>query len=294
MTPTVVKSTAELRARCDAARREDRRVGLVPTMGALHAGHLSLLDIAKAESDFQVVTIFVNPTQFGPGEDYDRYPRTLETDLDKLAPYGVDLVFAPSREEMYPKGFGTTVQVAGLTEGLCGSRRPGHFDGVATVVTKLFCIVGPATAVFGRKDYQQLQVIKKLVCDLNLPVDIAEAPIVREPDGVAMSSRNAYLTPPDRDRARALSRGLRAAQDLFDAGERNVGALRQAAVDTVSEMVDALEYVTAANPDTLVPEESHHQVQARLLIAIAARLGATRLIDNTVLGEDPTIVVSTE
>ena len=285
-TTNVVTKASEAYRLAEAARQELKRVALVPTMGALHVGHLSLVDIAKAKSDFQVVTIFVNPTQFSPGEDYDRYPRALEKDREKLVTREVDLIFAPTRGEMYPKGYGTSVTVDRLTDGLCGKSRPGHFTGVATVVTKLFNIIGPCMAVFGRKDYQQLQVIKKLVRDLNLRVEIAEAPIVREPDGLAMSSRNAYLSEEERVRARSISRGLKAAYDLFEGGERSVGRLLEVVAGPLEKAADELDYVTGADPQTLAPLKSEQRAQETLLIAVAAKFGTTRLIDNTVLGED--------
>jgi pantoate--beta-alanine ligase len=282
----VVTEPSGFRARCEAARREGRSVALVPTMGALHEGHLALVDEAGRRGDLVVVTIFVNPTQFGPGEDLDRYPRDLEGDLARLAPRGAQLVFAPARDAMYPPGHATAVRVAGLTAGLCGAHRPGHFDGVATIVAKLFALAGPCTAVFGRKDYQQLAVVRRMTADLDLPVEIVGLPTVREPDGLALSSRNAYLSPGERERALSLSAGLREAHRLWDTGERGVGALRSAAEAPVRAAADALDYVTAADPDDLGGLDDGGTAGDRLLLAVAARVGATRLIDNTVLGED--------
>ena len=255
-------------------------------MGALHAGHLSLVEKACSEGQFVVVTIFVNPTQFAPGEDFDKYPRQLQSDVDKVAEHSVDAIFAPRRNDMYPDGFATHVVVENLTRGLCGAHRKGHFNGVTTVVAKLFNIVGPCTAVFGRKDYQQLKVIEKMVTDLNMPVRIIGNPTVREPDGLALSSRNAYLSPGDRQRALSISRGLKRASVLFEAGERNVGKLRGEVHGSISGSVDEIDYVTAAHPDTLEALSAESLADSRLLIAVAARVGQTRLIDNTVLGED--------
>ncbi len=283
----IVTEPAVLRARCDTARREGGTVALVPTMGALHEGHLALVDEAGRRGGLVVVTIFVNPTQFGPGEDLERYPRDLEGDLARLAPRGAHVVFAPAREAMYPPGHRTAVRVADLTEGLCGARRPGHFDGVATIVAKLFALAGPCTAVFGRKDYQQLQVIRRMVADLDMPVEVVGLPTVREPDGLARSSRNAYLSSRDRRRALALSAGLREAHRLWGSGERHVGALRRAVEEPVRAAADAVDYVAAADPDDLHALGDGETAGDRLLVAIAARVGSTRLIDNTVLGEDP-------
>ncbi len=282
--PQTVHQIASVRAACDQARNDGKRVALVPTMGALHDGHLSLVEEAQKRGDFVVVTIFVNPTQFGPGEDFDCYPRDLESDKKKLAGYKVDLIFAPSKNEMYPSDFAATVSVGRLTEGLCGSSRPGHFDGVTTVVSKLFNVIGPCVGIFGRKDFQQLQVIRKMVRDLDMPIEIVGAPIFREPDGLAMSSRNAYLSKEDRNRALALSRGLKAAHTLYKNGQRQVGPLRRAVAEPVEATADAVDYVTAADPDTLAILEDDTQMSDRMLIAIAVKIGATRLIDNTVIG----------
>jgi pantoate--beta-alanine ligase len=282
----VIADPSALRDRCEAARREGQVVALVPTMGALHGGHLALVDEAARRGDLVVVTIFVNPTQFGPGEDLDRYPRDLEGDLARLAPRGARVAFAPAREAIYPPGHSTSVRVAGLTEGLCGAFRPGHFDGVATIVAKLFAIAGPCVAVFGRKDYQQLRVIRRMAADLDLPVEIVGLPTVREPDGLALSSRNACLSAAERVRALSLSAGLREAHRLWAAGELRVGALRRAVEAPVRAAADSVDYVVAAAPDDLRAMDDDGVADGRLLIAIAARVGATRLIDNTVLGED--------
>lgn len=259
-------------------------MGLVPTMGALHEGHLALTRRAKERADFVVCSIFVNPTQFGPNEDFSRYPRDLAGDTAKLT--DVDVVFAPDAEAMYVPGDETRVRVSALASHLCGPFRPGHFEGVATIVTKLFGIVGPCTAVFGKKDYQQLAVLRRVVADLFLPVEIVGHPIVREADGLALSSRNAYLSPEERARALGLSRGLRAASEQFRRGERSAGGLRSLVHASVEAAADSIDYVSVAHPDTLAPFADDASVGERALVAIACRVGATRLIDNTVLGED--------
>lgn len=283
--PIVVKTPEELRTACDRARTEGRRVGFVPTMGALHEGHLALVREARKHADFVVCSIFVNPTQFGPNEDLARYPRDLDGDVRKLEGAGADLVFAPEPEAMYPKGEQTRVRVAGLTEHLCGPHRPGHFEGVTTIVTKLFAIVGASAAVFGKKDYQQLAVIRRMTTDLFLPVEVIGHPIVREADGLAMSSRNAYLSAEERTRALSLSRGLAEASSAFAAGERNAGRLRRLALAPIETAATSIDYVTVADPDALVPFADDATVGERALVAVAARIGKTRLIDNVVLGE---------
>lgn len=255
-------------------------------MGALHAGHLSLVEKAAEEGQFVVVTIFVNPTQFAPGEDFDKYPRQLRSDVEKLANYDVDVVFAPSRDAMYPPGFSTRVAVEGLTRALCGAHREGHFNGVTTVVAKLFNIIGPCRAIFGRKDYQQLQVVKKMVVDLNMPIHVIGMPTIREKDGLAMSSRNAYLSKEQRERALSISRGLLKAAALFQKGERKVGVLRAALQTSIEDAVDSIDYITATDADNLEVLSEEALVPDRVLLAVAAHVGQTRLIDNTVLGED--------
>lgn len=277
-----IETIADLHSACDRARGDGLRVGLVPTMGFLHEGHRSLMRAARAACDFVVVTIFVNPLQFGAGEDLDRYPRDLRGDLAQCEHEGVDAVFAPSVAEMYPSGRPlTTVHVEGLTADLCGAARPTHFDGVATVVTKLFAITGESTAFFGRKDAQQLAVITRLVEDLNLSVEVVGCPIVREPDGLARSSRNAYLSPDQRRAALVLSRALRAASTAAVAGERDSAAL----VDLVrglvaTEPIVRLEYVEVRSAPELVRIDT---LDGEVLLAIAARVGETRLIDNVTL-----------
>ncbi len=276
------------REACERARTEGRRVGLVPTMGALHAGHLSLVRHAASLSDVVAVSIFVNPTQFGPGEDLDKYPRTLERDVAACRDEGVGLVFAPLADAMYLADEETRVRVDATARHLCGEHRPGHFEGVTTIVAKLFALTGPCVAVFGRKDYQQWRVIERMVLDLFLPVEVVGAPIVRESDGLALSSRNAYLSARDRGRALALSRGLGAASDAFAAGERDAATLRGVALATITAAADAVDYVTIADPRTVAPLEG--RLVGPALLAVAARVGATRLIDNVVLGSDPSPV----
>ncbi|HWS44880.1 MAG TPA: pantoate--beta-alanine ligase [Acidimicrobiia bacterium] len=277
-----LETIADVRAVCDRARADGRRVGLVPTMGGLHEGHRSLMRAARARGDFVVVSIFVNPLQFGAGEDLDRYPRDLDDDVAQCEAEHVDVVFAPGAAEMYPKGAPlTTVHVARLTGGLCGAARPTHFDGVTTVVAKLFSIVGPCAAFFGRKDAQQLAVIERMVADLDMPVEVVGCPLVREADGLALSSRNAYLTADERRAAPVLVRGLEAAAEQAVAGERDAGAL----VATVRRVVAAepavaLEYVEARDACELTPVD---RLDGAALIALAARVGSTRLIDNVTL-----------
>jgi pantoate--beta-alanine ligase len=282
----VVHAPAELRARCDAAVAAGLHVGLVPTMGALHEGHLALIDeVRRRGATFVVVTLFVNPTQFGPGEDFERYPRTLESDLSACRARGVDVLFAPAADGMYPQGEQTRVTVGALTERWEGACRPGHFEGVATVVTKLLALAAPCVAAFGRKDYQQWKVVERLVRDLLLPVQIVGCTTIREPDGLALSSRNRYLSPDDRVRATALARGLRAASEAWAQDEREPQRLQAAAQAPVEAAMDAVDYVAVVDPETLEPliEGS----AARAAVLMAARLGGTRLIDNLVLGEEP-------
>lgn len=255
--------------------------GLVPTMGALHPGHLSLVERASAENNRVAVSIFVNPTQFAAGGDFDKYPRTLERDLEVLAPYHVDLVFAPSNAEMYPPHFQTYVNVKEITQPLEGAMRPGHFRGVATVVTKLFNIVQPNRAYFGQKDAQQVAVIRQMARDLNLPVEIVVGETMRDADGLAMSSRNAYLSPEERRAAPVLYRALCAARDAFVRGERDGETLRAVMRDALAQEPRAfVEYVSAADPLTL---QELHTVQNEVLLSLAVRIGDTRLIDNFLL-----------
>ncbi len=260
------------------ARRGGATVGLVPTMGALHAGHLSLIVAARRKCDQTAVTIFVNPRQFGPNEDFSAYPRTLDDDLRRCESAGADLVFTPSVETMYPAGVRTTVHVAGLTDGLCGPFRPGHFDGVATIVAKLFHILPADAAYFGEKDYQQLMVIRQMVRDLDVPIEIVACPTVRETDGLAMSSRNAYLAPEDRRRAASLSKALFAAVEQADRGERSASTLVSAIRESLSRVgISQIDYIEIVDAQTLAPL-SFINVPARLCLAV--RIGRTRLIDN--------------
>lgn len=282
----VHKGVREFRAACDAVRSGGERLGFVPTMGALHAGHLQLVTVAKRHAERVAVSIFVNPTQFGPSEDFSKYPRTLERDVELLAGAGADLVLAPPADEIYPAGEATRVRVVGLTEHLCGPFRPGHFEGVATVVTKLFAIAGPCTAVFGRKDYQQLKVIERLARDLLMPVKVVGEPTVRDADGLALSSRNAYLSGDERSRALSISRALRGAAVAFRAGERRAGALIEPVRAALAEAGLRPDYADIADPDALVPFGLEQPVGERALVAVAAYVGTTRLIDNIVLGED--------
>lgn len=264
--------------------RESKRrgnLGLVPTMGALHEGHLSLVRAAKAQCDAVAASIFVNPTQFGPNEDFSKYPRTFDRDRELLENEEVDVIFAPSVEEMYPPGATTLVNVEDLAVKLCGRSRPGHFRGVATVVTKLFHIVEPDRAFFGQKDAAQVAVIRRMVRDLDMAVEIVVCPIVREPDGLAMSSRNAYLNPEQRKSALVLSRSLRTVEEMFGSGERSASALI-AAGSRIFEQESSvrLDYFEIVDPDTLAAAK---KINRPSLVAVAAFVGATRLIDNVVL-----------
>ena len=288
----MIERVSDLRAPLDSARAEGRTVGFVPTMGAFHEGHRSLMRAARSSHDLVVVSLFVNPLQFGPAEDLDRYPRDLSGDLAAAGAEGVDIVFAPPVAEMYPGAdFSsegarplTTVSVAGLTDGLCGSARPGHFDGVATVVAKLFGIVGPSTAYFGRKDAQQLAVVRRMAIDLCLPVQVVGCPLVREPDGLAMSSRNLNLSPVQREAATVLHRGLQSGAEVVAGGERDAAKLRRvvANVLTTEELV-RLEYAEVVAADTLAPLE---ELEGEVLVAVAARVGDVRLIDNMTIHVD--------
>jgi pantoate--beta-alanine ligase len=260
-----------------------RPLGLVPTMGALHAGHLSLVRRARVECASVAVSIFVNPTQFGPQEDLQSYPRDLERDLELLRPEGVDLVWAPEVPELYPPESQTWVTVEGLTQGLEGARRPGHFRGVATVVTKLFHAFEPQRAYFGQKDAQQASVIRRMARDLLFPIEIVVCPTLREPDGLALSSRNRMLSTEERKAATVLSRALRAASEAFAAGERDAERLRQAMRTVLaSEPRARPHYVSAADPETLVELEGSVD---RALLSMAVAIGATTLIDNVVVGQ---------
>jgi pantoate--beta-alanine ligase len=313
-TPRLITTIAELRESLAAVRRDGKRIGLVPTMGALHEGHLSLVRAAKAECDCTVVSIYVNPTQFGPKEDFSKYPRTLQSDLELLAGCGADVVFAPTNEEMYaaegkkgtvpdqpsvgarrngpegashkwgvsPFSLSTWVEVGTVAGPLEGQCRPGHFRGVATVVLKLFNIVQPDAAYFGQKDYQQTAVIRRMTADLNLPLAIRVCPIVREPDGLALSSRNRYLSPAARQRALVLWKSLQAAAKLVEEGHRDAGTIVARMREVIETAEDArIDYVALVDPDTLQPVE---RIAGRTLAVLAVKIENTRLIDNCLLG----------
>jgi len=276
-----VKRIGDVRREVRKARGKGLRIGLVPTMGALHQGHASLIRAARAECGYVAVSLFVNPAQFGPGEDLARYPRPLENDLAVCRREGADLVFAPAAAEMYPEGFATTVRIAGLSEKMCGAFRPGHFDGVCTVVAKLLAIVQPDAAYFGEKDAQQLAIVRRMAADLDLPVQVRGCPLVREPDGLAMSSRNAYLSPEERQRALAISAALAEARKAIESGERDAAAV----ADMLRRRLQAargveLQYVAVVDPDTLADLA---RIADKVLVAVAAKVGATRLIDNVLL-----------
>lgn len=273
----IVRTPEALTEQVDAWRRAGKRIALVPTMGALHEGHLSLVRLARAHADVVVASVFVNPKQFGPTEDLDRYPRQEARDAELLASVGCDLLFAPTVEAMYPQGFATTVSVTGVSEGLCGGARPGHFDGVATVVAKLLIAARPHVAVFGEKDYQQLQVIRRLNADLNIGVDILGAPIVREADGLAMSSRNAYLSATDRAIAAHLPQVLAAVRDRLEAGAPVADALAAGTAALLAAGVSSVDYLELRDARSLAPLE---QLSGAARLLVAARVGATRLIDN--------------
>ncbi len=280
-TPKLVDTVARLREEVGAARREGRTIGFVPTMGALHEGHLSLVRAARNECDYTVVSIFVNPSQFSPGEDFSKYPRTLEADLDLLAGCGVDLAFVPAGEEVYRPGHDTWVDLGAAAEPLDGQCRPGHFRGVATVVLKLLNMVQPDAAYFGQKDYQQALVIRRMAADLDLPTKIRVCPIVREPDGLAMSSRNRYLTPAARQKAMVLWKSLQLAGELVGQGERDARTIAARMRGVIETAEDArIDYVALVDPETLLPVET---IAGPTLAALAVKIENTRLIDNCIL-----------
>jgi pantoate--beta-alanine ligase len=277
----IVKTKNELRAAVQRAQDERRPIGLVPTMGALHQGHLSLVEAARRADDFTIATIFVNPTQFGPHEDLQRYPRTLDADLAALRNAGTRLVFVPESEEVYGPRHATFVEVGAVAEPLEGHARPGHFRGVATVVLKLFNLATPDHAYFGQKDYQQTLVVRQLVADLDLPIEIRVCPTVREPDGLAMSSRNAYLSADERAQARVLYQSLRRAAKLVVGGERDPAAVQAAMRECMGAVPEVtVEYLAVVDRDTLRPLPV---IDRAALAAVAARVGKTRLIDNELL-----------
>lgn len=282
--PRVITSGREIQETTQQLRSAGRRIGLVPTMGALHEGHLSLVRAAKEVCDVAVATIFVNPTQFGPKEDFSKYPRTFNDDLTLLEPVDCDLVFAPSAEEMYPPGFSTYVEPPAVARLLEGVFRPDHFRGVCTVVLKLFNLVPSDVAFFGRKDYQQAMVIRHMARDLDLPLKISVCPIVREPDGLAMSSRNRYLSAAERQQALALSAALRSATDAFITGERSAPDLAATMQDVLQTAgIERIDYATVVDADTL---EEVDQIEQPAVALIAGYVGTTRLIDNVELITD--------
>ncbi len=279
----LIESVDEMQTIALLGRSEGQRIGLVPTMGYLHKGHASLMTAGRKQSDLLVASIFVNPTQFGVGEDFEKYPRNLEGDMTMAQEAGVDIVFAPTAAGMYPAGYQTYVNVEQISLPLCGGSRPGHFRGVTTVVTKLFAITQPHLALFGTKDYQQLAVIRQMTADLNFPVVIIGMPIVREPDGLAMSSRNAYLSPQERQDALCLQAAITQVKNCFNGGETSATELKKVAVQTISRVAAAVpDYIELCDSRSL---EAVSRVDSSCLLALAVKIGKTRLIDNAILGE---------
>lgn len=278
----IITEIADLRRIVGEARKAGNSIGFVPTMGFLHEGHLALMTQARRENDLVVTSVFVNPTQFGPNEDFEAYPRNPEKDQALMAGAGVDVAFFPSVDILYPQGYETYVEVEGpLTKGLCGASRPGHFRGVTTIVAKLFNLVQPDKAYFGQKDAQQVAVIRRMVTDLNIPVEIIPCPIVREADGLAMSSRNTYLSSGERQDALVLSQALQAAETAVAAGERRAAALDRLIRDTIGAVPTAvIDYVEIVDADSLMPIDT---LSGSVLIALAVKVGKPRLIDNCVL-----------
>jgi pantoate--beta-alanine ligase len=280
----IITDVKDMQSLCLGAREQGRRIAFVPTMGFLHEGHLSLLREGRRRGDLLVLSLFVNPTQFGQGEDFESYPRNLAGDADLARSAGVDLLFAPEARDMYSRSYATYVEVEGLTDTLCGRSRPGHFRGVTTVVCKLFTIVQPHVALFGQKDFQQLAVLQRMTEDLNLPVEIVGMPIVREDDGLAMSSRNSYLTPDERRQALALSASIELAKTAVRQGRRSASEVRELVVGRIEQEPDAaIDYVQICHGETLndVKEIDRHAV-----LLLAVRVGRTRLIDNSYLLEE--------
>lgn len=277
----IIKSVTKMQKRASDLRQAGYRLGLVPTMGHLHEGHLSLVDIAKDQSDYAMISIFVNPTQFDEGEDYNEYPRDLDRDIDIAKDRGVDLTFVPPVSEMYPEGYRTYITVEGLSEVLCGASRPNHFRGVTTVVTKLFNIMHPHLTVFGQKDAQQAVIIRRLINDLNLEIELLLGPVIREPDGLAMSSRNTYLSEEERTQALCLSTGLRTAKKMVETGETDSNIILEEIRSIIDENPDIRkDYVEAVDLHSLEPVNS---IEQPTLIAVAAYAGTTRLIDNIIV-----------
>jgi pantoate--beta-alanine ligase len=280
----IIVQTKEMQRRAEQRRREGMIIAFVPTMGYLHEGHLSLMQEGRKRGDCLVTSIFVNPTQFGPAEDYDRYPRDLKQDLKLIQKVGVDICFTPSVAEMYPDGFQTFVEVERVTQSLCGISRPHHFRGVTSVVAKLFNIVKPHLAFFGQKDYQQLITIKRMVKDLNMDIEVVGMPTIREPDGLAMSSRNAFLNPKKRKEAARLYRSLVKGKELFAQGERSAATILQEVKRIIEEEKSAdIDYVKICDAHTL---EDIEEIKGEAIIALAVKMGKTRLIDNIILKEE--------
>ncbi len=280
-TTKVIKSIAKMQSLSRQMRAEGKRIALVPTMGYFHEGHVSLMTYGRKKCDFLVVSIFVNPLQFGPAEDYKRYPRDLNRDRALAEKAGVDVIFHPSPHDMYPSGFQTHVEIEKLTQPLCGQNRPGHFRGVATVVTKLFHIVQPHVAVFGLKDYQQCLLIRRLVSDLNLGIKVTARPIVREEDGLAMSSRNTYLSSEERRAALSLYQSLTAAKEMVLRGKKKARPIKEAVRKIIAGHDQArIEYISLCHPETLAEQD---MINEKTLLALAVRIGKTRLIDNCLL-----------
>lgn len=282
----IITSVAEMQERATAALVAGKTISFVPTMGFLHQGHASLLREGRVQSDLLVLSIFVNPTQFGVGEDFETYPRDLQRDSEIAAENGVDIIFAPPAKEMYPHGYQTYVNVETISLPLCGASRPGHFRGVTTVVAKLFNIVKPTCAFFGEKDFQQLAVIRRMVQDLNMAVKIVGMPTIREDDGLAKSSRNSYLSPEERSAALCLSRALAAVSDLYRSGEKDVERLRAELLAILAgEPLARIDYAEFRDGDSL---DELEQADDRTVVALAVRIGNTRLIDNTMIGRGVT------
>jgi len=281
----LISDIHQMQQKAEALRNSGKTIAFVPTMGCLHEGHLALMRAGRGRCDILVVSIFVNPAQFGPKEDFGSYPRDLERDSALCREAGVDLIFHPAPEAVYPRGYQTYIEVEKLSRGLCGDFRPGHFRGVATVVAKLFHLVKPHVAVFGEKDYQQLAVIRRMVADLNLDVEIVGYPTVRETDGLALSSRNTYLNAAERQSALSLSRSLEQAQQMLREGERAPGRIEQAVRETISrEPATEIEYVRVCHPESL---SELKWVENSALLALAVRVGKTRLIDNRIITTKP-------
>jgi len=277
----IIETVEKMQNRADSFRAEGLTISLVPTMGFFHEGHLEIMRVVKKHCNKLVISIFVNPTQFGPSEDFDTYPRDLAGDFEKARNVGVDVAFTPSTEEMYPEGFQTNVHVDKVTRHLCGISRPGHFDGVTTVVAKLFNITKPHLAGFGQKDYQQLTVISRMVADLNMDIQILGVPTVRESDGLAMSSRNKHLNEEERKSAICLKKSLDLAERMFQEGQMNAGIIREAVESLIKEYpFTSIDYVSLCDPATL---ENVEELGDEVLLALAVRVGKTRLIDNLLL-----------